>query len=152
MVVTDPWLQLLICLPVFTIGAWVFGRSALRSLRKGAPNMNVLIMLGATAAFVYSLAGTVFRLGPAYQFYETSAAIITIVLLGYFMEDAAIQATQRSLKKLAVSQKTMANMIAFDDRHQEIVFPVESDQLRSGDLIACPLGRGRAGGLQDPLG
>jgi len=97
--------------------------------------MNVLIALGASAAFGYSLVGTLFHLGPAYQFYETAASVITIVFVGYYMEDASVQATQRSLKKLAVSQKTMANMIAFDDRHQEILFPVESAQLRSGDLI-----------------
>jgi len=135
MLLKDPWLQLLICLPAYAAGAWLFGRSAVKSLLNRSPNMNVLIVLGATAAFGYSLAGTLFQLGPAYQFYETSAAIITIVFLGYYMEDASIQATQRSLKKLAVSQKTMANMIAFDDRHQEVLFPVESTQLRSGDLI-----------------
>ena len=131
----DPGVQLLLCLPVYAAGAWSFGRSAVRSLLKGRPNMNVLIALGASAAFGYSLVGTLFHLGPAYQFYETAASVITIVFVGYYMEDASVQATQRSLKKLAVSQKTMANMIAFDDRHQEILFPVESAQLRSGDLI-----------------
>jgi Cu+-exporting ATPase len=131
----DPWIQLLICVPVYVAGLRFFGRSAVKSLLNGSPNMNVLITLGATAAFAYSLAGTLFRLGPAYQFYETAAAIITIVFLGYFIEDASIGATQRSLKKLAGSQKVMANMIAFDDEHREILFPVESTQLRSGDLI-----------------
>jgi len=131
----DPWIQLLICMPVYVAGLLFFGRSAVQSLLNGSPNMNVLIALGATAAFGYSLAGTLFHLGPAYQFYETAAAIITIVFLGYFIEDASIKATQRSLKKLAGSQKTMANMIAFDDQHQEVLFPVESAQLRSGDLI-----------------
>jgi Cu+-exporting ATPase len=133
--IVDPWLQLIVCLPVYCTGAWQFGRSAFRSLKKGAPNMNLLILLGASAAFGYSLAGTLFHLGPTYQFYETAAAITTIVFLGYYIEDAAIQATQRSLRRLAISQKTMANMIAFDDQHQEILFPVESTQLRSGDLI-----------------
>jgi Cu+-exporting ATPase len=131
----DPWIQLLICMPVYVAGLLFFGRSAVQSLLNGSPNMNVLIALGATAAFGYSVAGTLFHLGPAYQFYETAAAIITIVFLGYFIEDASIKATQRSLKKLAGSQKTIANMIAFDDQHQEILFPVESTQLRSGDLI-----------------
>jgi len=133
-VLMQPWVQLL-GVPVYIAGARFFGRSAVQSLLNGSPNMNVLIVLGATAAFGYSLAGTLFHLGPAYQFYETAAAIITIVFFGYYLEDASIQATQRSLKKLAVSQKTMANMIAFDDQHQEILFPVESTRLRSGDLI-----------------
>jgi P-type Cu+ transporter len=130
-----PWVQFLICLPVYAAGMKFFGRSAAKSLVNGSPNMNVLIALGATAAFGYSLTGTLFHLGPAYQFYETAAAIITIVFVGYYIEDACIQATQRSLTRLEGSQKTMANMIAFDDQHQEILFPVESTQLRSGDLI-----------------
>jgi P-type Cu+ transporter len=130
-----PWVQLLLCLPVYITGMLFFGRSAVKSLLNGLPNMNVLIAVGATAAFVYSLTGTLLNLGPDYLFYETAAAIISIVLLGYYIEDASIQATQRSLNDLAGSQKTMANMIAFDDQHQEVIFPVENNQLRSGDLI-----------------
>jgi Cu+-exporting ATPase len=131
----QPWSQFVLCLPVFIAGMRFFGRSALKSLLNGLPNMNVLIAIGAIAAFVYSLAGTLMGLGPDYLFYETTASIITIVFLGYYLEDASVQATQRSLNSLAANRKTMANMIAFDDQHQEVLFPVESDQLRSGDLI-----------------
>ena len=131
----SPWVQLVLCLPVFTIGMLFFGRSAVKSLFNGLPNMNVLIAVGATAAFVYSLVGSIAGLGSDYLFYETTAAIITIVFLGYYIEDASIQATQRSLNSLATSQKIMATMIAFDDQHQEVLFPVENTQLRSGDLI-----------------
>ncbi len=130
-----PWVQFLLCLPVFVTGMHFFGRSALKSLQNGLPNMNVLIAAGALAAFVYSLTGTVLGLGDDYLFYETAASIITIVFLGYYIEDASIQATQRSLNSLVISQKTMATMIAFDDQHQEVLFPVESAQLRSGDLL-----------------
>jgi P-type Cu+ transporter len=135
-----PWIQLLLCLPVYIAGMRFFGRSAVKSLINGLPNMNVLIALGSSAAFVYSLAGTLLRLGPDYLFYETTASIITIVFLGYYLEDASVQATQRSLQKLASTQKTMATMIAFDDQHQEILFPVESAQLQSGDLILIRTG------------
>lgn len=130
-----PWVQLLLCLPVFVTGMHFFGRSALKSLQNGLPNMNVLIAAGAIAAFVYSLTGTLLGLGNDYLFYETTASIITIVFLGYYIEDASIQTTQRSLDSLVISQKTMATMIAFDDQHQEVLFPVESAQLRSGDLL-----------------
>lgn len=136
----NPWLQLLLCLPVFTAGMLFFGRSAVKSVLNGLPNMNVLIALGATAAFAYSLIGTVLHLGTGYLFYETTASIITIVFLGYYLEDASVQATQRSLQALATSQKIMANMIAFDDQHQEILFPIESTQLRSGDLVLVRTG------------
>ncbi len=112
-----------------------FGRSAVNSIRNGLPNMNVLIAIGATAAFLYSLGGTVFGSGPAYLFYETAASIITLVFFGYYLEDISIRATQKALNRLARSQKQMANMIAFDDAHQELVFPVENTVLKSGDLI-----------------
>src|SRR5206468_12137610 len=78
----DPWLQLALCLPVFLTGMGFFGRSAVRSLRKGVPNMNVLITVGAAAAFLYSITGTLLQLGPAFQYYETTATIITLVFLG----------------------------------------------------------------------
>jgi Cu+-exporting ATPase len=130
-----PWVQFSLCLPVYIIGMHFFGRSAIKSILNGLPNMNVLIAVGATAAFLYSLTGTLMGLGPSYLFYETAAAIITLVFLGYYIEDASVQATQRSLTSLARSQKTMANMIAFDDQHQEVLFPIENTQLRSGDLV-----------------
>jgi Cu+-exporting ATPase len=130
-----PWIQFLLCLPVFITGMRYFGRSAVKSLQNGLPNMNVLIAVGATAAFIYSLAGTLLGLGDDYLFYETTASIITIVFLGYYIEDASVQATQRSLNSLATTQKIMATMIAFDDQHQEVLFPIESAQLRSGDLL-----------------
>ena len=135
-----PWVQCLLCLPVFIAGMQFFGRSALKSLLNGMPNMNVLIALGATAAFLYSLAGTLLDLGPGYLFYETTASILTIVFFGYYLEDASVETTQRSLDALVATQKTMANMIAFDDQHQEVLFPVENTQLRSGDLILIRTG------------
>ena len=131
----NPWLQLALCLPVYTVGMNFFGRSAIKSIRNGMPNMNVLVALGATAAFVYSLAGTLMQLGQGYLFYETTATIITLVFLGNYMEDASVESTQRSLNKLARSQKVMANMIAFDGDHKEVILPVENTALQSGDLI-----------------
>lgn len=131
----EPWIQLAICLPVYVIGMSFFGKSAINSLRNGIPNMNVLIALGATAAFVYSLTGTVFGLGEKYMFYETAATIITLVFLGYYLEDFSLASTQRALKDLLKSQKVMANMIAFDDQHQEVIFPLENTQLKVGDLV-----------------
>ncbi|HTL09635.1 MAG TPA: cation-translocating P-type ATPase [Chitinophagaceae bacterium] len=136
----NPWVQLAICLPVYIIGMQFFGRSALKGLSAGIANMNVLIALGATAAFLYSLAGTVFNLGPAYLFYETTANIITLVFLGNYLEEISIASTQRALNKLARQQQVMANMIAFDDQQQEIIFPLPNDQLKEGDLILIKSG------------
>jgi Cu+-exporting ATPase len=136
----QPWVQFLLCLPVYLLGMNFFGRSAVNSIVNRMPNMNVLIVIGSTAAFLYSLAGTLFGLGPAYQFYETAASIITLIFFGNYLEDVSIRATQKALDSLARSQKLMANMIAFDDSHQELVFPVENTVLKSGDLILIKTG------------
>ena len=136
----NPWLQLVLCLPVYITGMWFFGRSAVKSIRHGVPNMNVLVALGATAAFVYSLAGTLLNLGHEYLFYETAATIITLVFLGNYLEDASVRSTQKALNSLVKSQKIMANMIAFDDQHQELIFPVENTQLKPGDLLLIKSG------------
>lgn len=131
----NPWIQLGLCLPVYIVGMSFFGKSALISLRNKMPNMNVLIALGATAAFAYSLIGTLMGQGEQYLFYETAATIITLVFLGNYLEDASMQSTQRALKSLVKSQKVMANMIAFDENHQEVIFPIENTQLKVGDLV-----------------
>jgi Cu+-exporting ATPase len=136
----NPWVQLGLSLPVYIVGMSFFGKSAVKSLRNGMPNMDVLIALGATAAFVYSLYGTLTGQAERYMFYETAAAILTLVFLGNYLEDASIHSTQRALDSLAKSQKVMANMIAYDDDHHEHLFPVENTQLRVGDLILIKSG------------
>ena len=129
------WIQLGLCLPVYLAGMKHFGPSAIKSIRNGIPNMNVLVAMGATAAFLYSLIGTLADLGPMYMYYETTAAIITFIFFGNYLESVSVRSTQRALNQLVKSQKVMANMIAFDDNHQEIVFPVENTKLHTGDLI-----------------
>lgn len=136
----NPWLQLGLTIPVYLVGMSFFGKSAWKSLRNRMPNMNVLIAVGATAAFVYSLYGTLTGQAAQYMFYETAATIITLVFLGNYLEEASIASTQRELNKLVKSQKVMANMIAFDGEHKEQIFPVENTQLRVGDLILIKSG------------
>lgn len=132
--------QLALCIPVYIVGMDFFGKSAYKSLRNGLPNMNVLIAIGATAAFVYSLYGTLTGQAAEYMFYETAATIITLVFMGNYLESASVKSTQRALNKLIKSQKVMANMIGFDDQHNEHIFPVENTQLRVGDLVLIKSG------------
>ncbi|HEV7779856.1 MAG TPA: cation-translocating P-type ATPase [Chitinophagaceae bacterium] len=136
----NPWLQLGLTVPVFIVGMSFFGKSAWKSLRNGFPNMNVLVAVGATAAFIYSLYGTLSGQAADYMFYETTATIITLVFLGNYMEEASVHSTQKALNKLARSQKVMANMIAFDDEHKEQIFPVENTALHTGDLVLIKSG------------
>ncbi len=134
------WFQLGMTLPVFALGLHFFGRSALKSIRAGMPNMNVLIALGAISSFVYSLYGSLTGQPEQYLFYETTTTIITLVLLGNYLEERSIASTQRALDKLVQAQKLMATMIAFDDQHREQYFPIENTALRVGDLILIKSG------------
>jgi Cu+-exporting ATPase len=136
----NPWIQLTLCMPVFLLGMSYFGTSAIRSLKMGIPNMNVLVALGAAAAFIYSLIGALLHYGQDYLFFETSASIITLVFLGNYLEESSVAATQRAVKALTKSQQVMATMIAFDDQHQEQYFPIENSQLQLGDLILIKTG------------
>ncbi len=138
--IMNGWVQLALCTPVFVLGMFFFGKSAIHSLKSGAPNMNVLVALGAFISFIYSLIGLLYFNNNNYLFFETTASIITLVLLGNYLEEATLQSTQKALKSLLKSQKVMANMIAFDDKHQEQIFLIENTQLRNGDLILIKTG------------
>lgn len=136
----NPYVQLCLTIPVFIVGMDFFGRSAVKSLIKGIPNMNVLIALGAVAAFGYSLYGTIIGEAEQYMFYETTATILTLVFFGNWLEDKSVETTQAALRKLAVSQKVTANMIAYDEEHREHIFPVDSESLKVGDLLLIKAG------------
>ncbi len=136
----NAWVQMLICLPVFFTGMYFFGKSAWKSILAGMPNMNVLITVGALASFIYSLSGAVFGLGNGYLFFETTAAIITLVFWGNYLEQSSVASTQSAIQSLSGSQKIMANMIAFDDEHKEQVFPLENIFLKTGDLVLIKSG------------
>lgn len=135
----NAWQQLVICLPVMIVGMNFFGRSAYRSLTKGIPNMNVLIALGASAAFIYSLIGT-FTGDMDKLFYETAASILNIVFFGNWMEDYSVAKTEKAIHEMTKVQKVIANMIAYDDAHNENIFPVENIHLKVGDLILIKTG------------
>ncbi|MEO6915192.1 MAG: cation-translocating P-type ATPase [Chitinophagaceae bacterium] len=136
----NPWVQLTLCVPVYLTGMYHFGTSAVRGLLHRSINMNVLITIGATAAFVYSLIGTISNLGEGFIFYETTATIITLVFLGNYLEEKTIASTQKALNGLVKSQKVMANIIGFDENHQEIIFPLDNTLLKPGDLILIKSG------------
>ena len=104
------WIQLVICLPTFAIGFIHFGRSGLSSLKGGVPNMDVLIFIGSTAAFIYSLVGT-FMWEADYIFYETSATIITLVLVGNWLEKRAVEQTTTAIGELTSLQAEKARKI-----------------------------------------
>jgi Cu+-exporting ATPase len=104
----SPVVQLVLCIPVFVIGCQHFGRSAFSSVKNGVPNMDVLIFVGSAAAFIYSLVGTIENLGNKFEFYETCATIITLVLLGNVFEKRSVMQTTSAVKDLVKFQQVMA--------------------------------------------
>jgi Cu+-exporting ATPase len=133
--------QLALTIPVFSIGFWHFGRSAFNSLKSGVTNMDVLIFLGSTAAFVYSLVGTIYQLGHDYMFYETSASIITIVLLGNMLEHRSVKKTTTAIDELSRLQRTRAQRITQEMHEgQEFIEEVDASKLNNGDLVLVNTG------------
>jgi Cu+-exporting ATPase len=126
----NPWLQLLVCLPPFAIGFLHFGRSALSSLRGGVPNMDVLIFTGSTAAFIYSLIGTLL-MEPNYIFYETAATIITLVLVGNWLEKRAVDQTTSAIGELTRLQVEQARRIM----PSGTVVRIDKDEIKAGHIL-----------------
>ncbi len=125
-----PLVQLLLCLPVFLVGCFHFGKSAINSIRGGVPNMDVLIFVGSSAAFVYSLVGTIENLGERYQFYETCATIITLVLLGNVLEKRSVTQTTSAVKDLVKIQQINANRVVNGG-----IEVISAKEVRPGDTL-----------------
>ncbi|HOV11268.1 MAG TPA: cation-translocating P-type ATPase [Bacteroidales bacterium] len=134
-----PIFQLFLCLPVYTVGMWHFGKSAFYSLRSGVPNMDVLITLGSSAAFFYSLAGTILGLGHNYQFYETPASIISLIFLGNMLEHLSVKKTTSAVDELVKMQQVKAKVITLMGSNEKII-ETEASKIKTGDVFLLNTG------------
>lgn len=136
-VLHHPWVQFALATPVFGIGVYVFGLSAFRSLKNGIPNMDVLIILGASAAYIYSLIGLLFYPAQAsdYLFFETTASIITLVLAGNWLEHRTVKSTSSAIDALVKLQPQFARIIMTDSMGKETILDVETKYVRAGDIV-----------------
>lgn len=137
----NPWFQLAMALPVYVVGMYHFGRSGWRSLLTGVPNMDVLIALGTTAAFGYSLYGTLLNLGPDFLFYETAASIITLVLLGNVLEHRSVQKTTTAMKALTQLQQIPAFRIQKTESGHERIEEIDARKVVAGDVLMVNTGQ-----------
>lgn len=126
----DHWVQFGLCLPVYIIGIYYFGVSAWKGLRAGIANMDVLIFIGSTAAFVYSLIGAITN-DPNLIFFETAATIITLVLLGNYLEEKAVNQTSSSIDELSQLQAVKAQKLQGDGSSIEI----DAKEIKPGDRL-----------------
>lgn len=120
--------QFILATPVQFVAGYQFYRGAYNSLKHGSANMDVLVALGTTAAYLYSVATTFIFTGHVY--YETGAIIITLILLGRMLESIAKGRTSEAIKKLMGLQARTARVIRDG---QEMDIPVED--VRVGDLV-----------------
>ena len=134
-ILRNPLVQLGLCLPVFAIGCYHFGRSAWASLKLKKPNMDVLIMMGSSAAFFYSTAGILLFWQTehlhTYLFFETTATIITLVLLGNLLEHKSIKKTTSAIKELSEVRHLKAKK---EDSTGQII-EVSFKDIQLGDVL-----------------
>ncbi len=111
-----------------------FYRKGLPALVRGAPDMNSLVAIGTLAAYGYSLVATfapgLLPAGTAYVYYEAAAVIVTLVLLGRFLEARAKGRTSEAISRLVRLAPKIARVIR-DGAESEV--PV--DAVRPGDLV-----------------
>jgi Cu+-exporting ATPase len=130
--------QLVLSIPVYTLGLWFFGKSAYHSLLSRVPNMDVLIFMGASSALFYSIFGTFYFWGShemhTYLFFETGASIITLVLFGNLLEKRSVKKTTNAIQSLTSLQVKTAQLIT--ENNGEISHSIIAVKLlRKGDLI-----------------
>lgn len=136
--INNPIVQIALCLPVYTIGFIHFGKSALGSLKAGMANMDVLIFIGSTSAFLYSLIGTALYWGQPemhnYMFFETAATIITLVLLGNLLEHRSVQQTTKNIGELTRMQSAVARIV-MRVNGKEKIFETNPNTVKAGDEL-----------------
>lgn len=123
------WVMLALATPVqFYVGRSYF-IGAYKALRNGSANMDVLVVMGSFAAYLYSLPVT-FGWISGHVFFETGAVIITLIKLGKFLEARAKGRTSEAIKKLMSLRAKTARVIRGG---VELEVPV--DEVLSGDLV-----------------
>ena len=133
------WLQLLLATPVqFWIG-WRFYVGGFNAIRGGAGNMDVLVALGTSMAWAYSFVVTLWNLHHQHVYFEASATVITLVLLGKILEARAKAKTSAAIEALARLQPQAARIERQGEGGSELVdVPVAA--LIPGDVFVVRAG------------
>lgn len=124
-----PWLMFALAAPVqFYVGSQYY-IGAYKALRNGSANMDVLVAMGSSVAFFYSV---VVALGliPGHVYFETAAVIITLIKLGKYLEARAKGRTSEAIKKLMGLRARTARIVR-DGQEMEIAV----DEVHTGDMV-----------------
>ncbi|GGO33837.1 heavy metal translocating P-type ATPase [Deinococcus humi] len=129
------WVMLALAVPIQFGPGRRFYRLGWKSLKMKSPDMNALVMIGTSAAFLYSLVATVapgiFPEGTAHVYYEASGVVITLILLGKYFEAIAKGRSSEAMKKLLSLQARTARVVRGG---QEL--ELSTDEVLVGDLIS----------------
>jgi len=129
-----PWLEFLLATPVqFIIGAR-FYKGAWLSLKNFTTNMDVLIALGSSAAYFYSLI-ILFSGSNHPLYFESSALIITLVTLGKYLEQSAKQSTSTAINALMALRPDTAQV-----KKGKNFVQIKIDDVQRGDLVQVAIG------------
>jgi Cu+-exporting ATPase len=123
------WMMFALATPVQFYVGWQYYVGAFKSLRNRSANMDVLIAMGSSAAYFYSI---LILLGvlPGHVYFETAAVIITLIKVGKFLEARAKGRTSEAIKKLMGLRAKTARVIRDGE---EIEIP--ADEVRVGDIV-----------------
>ncbi|NEZ45027.1 heavy metal translocating P-type ATPase [Paenibacillus alvei] len=129
-----PWVQMILAAPVqFIIGAR-FYVGAYKALRSGSANMDVLVALGTTSAYVYSVyLAWQWQIGQLHHpemYFETSAVLITLILLGKWLEASAKGRSSQAIRALMGLRAKTATVVR---NGEQVEVPVED--VASGDIV-----------------
>jgi P-type Cu+ transporter len=123
------WVMFFLATPVQFYVGWQYYVGAYKSLRNRSANMDVLVAMGSTAAYLYSLP-VLFGWIDGHVYFETSAVIITLIKLGKFLEARAKGRTSAAIKKLIGLQPKTARITRGGEEIE-----IQIDELKIGDQI-----------------
>ncbi len=130
----NPWVQFALATPVQFIVGGQFYVGAFKALRNKSANMDVLVALGTSAAYFYSLYLSIRSIGSNAHmvelYYETSAVLITLIILGKLFEAKAKGRSSEAIKKLMGLQAKNAAVVR---NGQEMIIPIE--EVLQGDIV-----------------
>lgn len=134
----NPWFQFALATPVQFIIGWQFYVGAYKNLRNGSANMDVLVALGTSAAYFYSLYEMIKWLSltnyTPHLYFETSAVLITLILFGKYLETRAKTQTTNALSELLNLQAKEARVLR---NQEELMIPL-NEVVQGDHLIIKP--------------
>jgi Cu+-exporting ATPase len=122
------WVLLALATPVQLVLGWQYFVRGWAALRHLAPNMDVLIAMGSSAAYLYSLVVTF--TGQGHVYYDTAAVILTLITLGRFLEARAKGQTSAAVRALLDLAPRQATVIRDGQERQ-----VPAEHVRRGDIV-----------------